>query len=97
MSRKTPEGNLLAWRLSLDPTAYGDGVVPFVIDWGETVSPAVTSVQGCVLERITLRHPSAPDVNRRLVALQLALRAEQAALPEITIEVMTPNGLKSLT
>jgi len=40
MSRATPDGEGLHWRLTgLDPTA-GEGLVPFLIDWGSTPHPA---------------------------------------------------------
>lgn len=97
LSRKTPDGTLLSWRLSLDPKAFGDGTVPFIIEWGETVSPAETSVQGCILRNITLRHPEASDVTRCLNALGLDVRIEEAIVPKITIEVMTPKGVKLLS
>ena len=49
MSRKEPSGETLNWKLSLSREPLGDGLVPFVIDWGSTrhpssVSPADSSV-----------------------------------------------------
>jgi hypothetical protein len=33
-------GARVAWKLSLRPLPYGDGLVPFVIDWGQATHPA---------------------------------------------------------
>jgi hypothetical protein len=40
MSRTEPEGETLEWKLSLLPKPFGDGLVPFVIDWGKSRHPA---------------------------------------------------------
>ncbi len=41
MSRTTPAGDTLAWRLTM-PTGAAGGSVPFLIDWGDTPMPATT-------------------------------------------------------
>lgn len=41
MSRTTPDGVLLAWHLTM-PTLTAGGLVPFLIDWGDTPMPANT-------------------------------------------------------
>ncbi|MEM8905178.1 MAG: VOC family protein, partial [Actinomycetota bacterium] len=49
MSRHRPDGVELRWRLTMPPGAGGDLGIPFVIDWGNTPSPASTSPGGCQL------------------------------------------------
>ncbi|MEM1333466.1 MAG: VOC family protein, partial [Actinomycetota bacterium] len=41
MSRSTPDGTVLSWRLTF-PTGVGHGLVPFLIDWGDTPMPSRT-------------------------------------------------------
>ena len=41
MSRRRPDGELLAWRLAFPPDDLG-GVMPFLIDWGDTPHPSAT-------------------------------------------------------
>ncbi|WP_199035702.1 VOC family protein [Glycomyces salinus] len=40
MSRRTPDGGTLDWRLTLDRDRGHTGLVPFLIDWGETAHPS---------------------------------------------------------
>ena len=42
MSRATPDGTELHWRLTFPTLALG-GAVPFLIDWGDTPNPATTA------------------------------------------------------
>ena len=44
MSRRTTAGDLLEWRLTLPDAPLYDGLVPFLIDWGDDH----TSVEPCV-------------------------------------------------
>lgn len=48
MHRVRPDGERLDWRLTLPDPAAG-GVVPFIIDWGDTVSPSRTAPGGASL------------------------------------------------
>ena len=43
MSRTEPEGETLEWKLSLLAKPFGDGLVPFVIDWGKSRHPATVT------------------------------------------------------
>ncbi|MFW6084826.1 MAG: VOC family protein [Gemmatimonadota bacterium] len=58
--RERDDGTVVSWRLS-DPYAdrFG-GVVPFLIDWGETPHPANSAPPAGELVRLRLEHP-APD------------------------------------
>lgn len=59
MSRHTPDGQELDWRLTFpgDPASSGDGALPFAIDWGPTPSPAATLPSVGSLEAVHIRHP----------------------------------------
>lgn len=39
MMRREPDGEVLEWKLSLRQKPFGDGIVPFVIDWGTSRHP----------------------------------------------------------
>lgn len=68
-SRERPDGTRLEWRLT-DPYALPlDGVVPFLIDWGDAAHPAGSLPEGGELVRLTLRHPSPDSVREALEAL----------------------------
>lgn len=75
MSRDTPDGQRISWRLTLpgDPGASAEGALPFVIDWGETPSPAGSLPSMGTLDRLCLHHP---DAEVRAAATGLGLRVE---------------------
>lgn len=50
MSRSLLTGGQLAWRLTRGAEP-GDGLVPFLIDWGRAPHPALNSPAGCGLRR----------------------------------------------
>ena len=52
MSRRTPDGVELHWRLTM-PSGTADGVIPFLIDWGDTPNPATTAPGGLSIEALT--------------------------------------------
>ncbi len=67
MSRLTPEGDRLAWRLTF-PT---DPTVPFLIDWGNTPRPNTTQPGGVELTDFAIVHPRPFDVLGVVSALGL--------------------------
>ncbi len=69
MSRRTPDGDRLAWRLTF-PT---NRTVPFVIDWGVTPKPNTTQPGGLELIDFAIVHPRPFDVLGLVTALGLDL------------------------
>lgn len=69
MSRRTPDGEILAWRLTF-PT---ESTVPFVIDWGSTPQPNITQPAGVELVDFAIVHPRPFDVLGLVTALGLDL------------------------
>lgn len=79
MSRRRPDGVELTWRLtrSVDSVlgvanAASDGVVPFVIDWGATPSPALSTPRVGRLAELRIVHPD-PLVTGLISSLELEL------------------------
>lgn len=67
MSRLTPTGDRLAWRLTL-PTQR---TLPFIIDWGDTPKPHTTQPGGVELSSFAIIHPNPFDILGVLAALDL--------------------------
>ncbi len=67
MSRLTPDGDRLAWRLTF-PT---ERTLPFIIDWGVTPRPNTTQPGGVELADFAIVHPRPFDVLGVIVALGL--------------------------
>ena len=92
MSRAKPDGTLLAWRLTIRPEAAGVGLIPFMIDWGDTPPVAQTIVQGCQLVELTAAHPDSAEIQRMLAALGVALPVAQGETAVLKAVIDTPNG-----
>jgi len=77
MSRRSPEGKLLRWRLAAAnhregwDKLPGGGIVPFLIDWSANAMPhpSETSPGGCSLESLHAHHPDPPSLQPLLASL----------------------------
>ncbi len=92
MSRTRPDGVRLSWRLTLRAEPAGDGLVPFLIDWGDTPSPAQTSPAGAKLLELWGEHPDPASVRRSLAALGSSLRVERGAAPRLRARLELAGG-----
>ncbi len=93
MSRATPDGGRLHWTLTmpLSPLPRG-GLVPFLIDWGDTAHPCEgLPDQGVRLTALRGRHPDPGAVKADLSALGVALPVERGAAG-LRAELTTPEG-----
>ncbi len=91
MSRQSP-GGLLEWRLTMRLKREAGGLVPFLIDWGETPNPARTSAKGCSLVDLRGQHPKPDDVARLLATLEVSLDLSVAPKAALIALLKTPNG-----
>lgn len=93
-SREQPDGSVLSWRLTDPRTLPMDGVVPFLIDWGETPHPARGARDGGELVWLTLRHPDPEAVRAALEAVGAdGATVEEGARPELVAAVRTAAGV----
>lgn len=91
-ARRTEAGHLLTWRLTRPLFSEDSGVVPFVIDWGTSASPADTVRPHAELTAFTLRHPE-PDVLReQLTALGTDVEVEPGQTPGLSLTITGPSG-----
>ncbi|MFK4085071.1 VOC family protein [Kribbella sp. NPDC020789] len=72
LSRATPSGELLSWRVSTPPEYLYDGLVPFLIDWGTTTHPA-TNLPTVELVDLHASHPQAGELREALSVLSTSL------------------------
>lgn len=90
MSRRTPDGTLLSWRL----TGGGEdsaGLVPFLIDWGASPHPAVSGLPVTPLLELTGTAPDPDRVRPLLSALDTELLLAEGPVG-LSFTVRTPNG-----
>ncbi len=97
MSRATPDGRSLEWRLALAMDERAGGTIPFLIDWGSTPSPALETPRGCTLRSLEIEHPSPEAVQPALDALELGIQVAEGVEPRLCAHLDTPNGPTILT
>ena len=92
MSRVKPDGEEISWRLTRSSRL---GLVPFVIDWGQTPNPATITPKGCSLIEVRGTHPQPDQITSLHQQLGLSVHvSEGPSSVEIILE--TPNGMVSL-
>lgn len=95
LSRRTPDGTLLEWRLTEHAPYDRDGLVPRLIDWQRSPHPTTTGLPELRLVSFVGYHPDPDAVRHDLDALgvELDLRAGE---PGFEVVVDTPNGRVTL-
>lgn len=93
MSRRTPDGELLEWRLAFS----GGGLVPFLIDWGTTVHPADRVLPTVSLTSLTAVHPAPATIRTKLQAIDATLDIATGDPPSLTAVLTAPTTHATLT
>ncbi|MFC7404601.1 VOC family protein [Georgenia alba] len=93
-ARRTDDGTLLQWRLTpnfVEPS----GVVPFLIDWGETVTPARTIGPRLTLASLSATHPDPERIGAVLAAIGVDLEVREGP-GRLSLTIEGPAGQMSL-
>jgi hypothetical protein len=94
--RDTPDGTFLSWQVTAPHVRIGDGLVPFLIDWGETPHPAQSAPSGCRLLNFTAEHPDPVRLQRLLAAAGFELTVLPGPAPALIATLETPGGTVEL-
>ncbi len=90
--RDNPDGTRLSWRLS-DPFVFPfDGVVPFLIAWGDTPHPGTRLPTVGSLTDLSVEHPDASGVVEAFVQLGVDVPVTQGPAPRLRATIATPRG-----
>ena len=92
MSRTTPDGQTLKWRLLVPHANPLGDFVPKFIDWLDTPHPSTTSPAGCTFESFVIGHPEAERLRALLAALDASVPIETSDRPHFRLRIGTPNG-----
>ncbi len=92
VERKTPAGDLLCWELLFLTGHEFGGLVPFFIDWKESVHPSKTSPACGRLKEIRMRSPHADALNGIFEKLGMEAEAEQAGQAALEVVVAGSRG-----
>ena len=95
MGRTRRDGTTLGWRLTL-PTGEHGGLVPFLIDWGDSEPPAATAPGGVVLVDIGAEHPDPETVTAALDAMGFRLPVRVGDRPRLHAHLRGPAGTVDL-
>lgn len=71
MSRRTPDGTVLSWRLTPGAEDLDGGPVPFLIDWGTSTHPTSGALPVLPMVELRAEHPDPGRIRARLAALDL--------------------------
>ncbi|HEY9473476.1 MAG TPA: VOC family protein [Mycobacteriales bacterium] len=96
LSRRTTGGDVLRWQLTPDTIDATGGIVPFLIDWGESTHPTQYELPELELASLTLCGPGAGRLDRHLAALRVPIPVHEAARPGMRAVLATPNGVVTL-
>jgi hypothetical protein len=91
-NRQLPGGALLTWQITDLHRVVADGIVPFFIDWGESLHPAKGAPPGATLVDLRAEHPDAGRVRGSLGALELNLPVAVGPTPALLAQVDCPRG-----
>jgi hypothetical protein len=91
-SRLRPDGTILAWKMSDPSMPREGGILPFFIDWGDSLHPALGAPQGCELVELRAEHPDPARICAALVALGIDLAVSPGAAPALVAIIATPRG-----
>ncbi|GLZ43651.1 VOC family protein [Actinokineospora sp. NBRC 105648] len=91
MSRTRSDGVELNWRLAIPEPDAAAGLVPFLIEWGDTPHPSTTAARGTRLSSLRATHPDPDLIRARLGALGVTLDVSAGEVG-LRAELITANG-----
>ncbi|PFG20041.1 VOC family protein [Serinibacter salmoneus] len=100
LSRRTPAGDLLEWRITSGMGGSREGVVPFLIDWGDVTQPGLTDLPTLDLLALRVAHPQPERIREIYAVLGVEVHVTAAVdddAPRLTLVVEGPRGVVELT
>ena len=90
--RQQSNGEMLSWRLTYPDMRHGDGLVPFLIDWGRSPHPAEHAPAGAELVELRAEHPDPAAISQLLRHLGIELRVSRGPAPALIATLETQRG-----
>ena len=88
-SRTNADGTQISWRLTTPMPFMMNGVVPFLIAWGDTPQPGSLLPQAGSLVGLEVEHPEADRVCEAYRALGVDVPVTAGPAPRITAHIET--------
>jgi hypothetical protein len=90
--RELSDGRMLSWTLTYPDIQVGDGLIPFLIDWGASPHPSRTAPGGVELVDLRAEHPEPAAISEWLRPLGVALPVTASTVPALIATLDTPRG-----
>lgn len=97
LSRQTPDGETMHWRLTWPDLDAAAGLVPFLIDWGDTPPPPRRGLPTVPLVSLEATHPAPDRLRPALAALGVDLPLRPGNRPGLTVVLAGRHGEVVLT
>ena len=95
--RQTADGSILSWQLTNPYALPVNGLLPFLIDWGDSKHPSETARKAGELRKLIIQHPQPAFITSALKTLNIELRIEHTEKPGLKALIETEKGLIELT
>jgi catechol 2,3-dioxygenase-like lactoylglutathione lyase family enzyme len=90
--RRNKDGTALTWDFTDPYTRIADGIVPFLIDWGDTPHPSKLAPPTAKLNAFWAEHPDPAPVQRTLRVLGIDLPVRTGPSPALALNITGPLG-----
>ncbi|MEM1320825.1 MAG: VOC family protein [Bacteroidota bacterium] len=95
-SRQRPDGQLLSWQLTDPRIELEGGLLPFFVDWGDSVHPAQGLPSAGRLVELYAEHPQPERLRQQAEVLGLELRVIVGAVGRLRARIATEGGVVEL-
>ncbi len=91
-SRKKTDGSTLRWSMALPLATPAVEVLPFMVDWKDSVHPTESLQEGCKLIGLEFTHPKPFPILTAFRDLKVEMHIKEEATPTLKAIIDTPNG-----
>lgn len=92
-SRKTADGSFLNWKMSLPQPQPEIEILPFLLDWQDSVHPTESMPQNCKLVELSATHPDPSSFKKTFELLDFDLKITASAIISLSAKIETPKGV----
>ena len=95
MERSKPDGSHFSWTLTMPlPSLPHEGIVPFLIDWGDGLHPASgLEDHGLRVSTVTPVHPDPVAAEKALASLGITCPVREGD-PRLLVRITRPDGVE---
>ena len=92
-SRQKTDGSMLKWGMALPLAEPLIEVLPFILDWKDSVHPTMDLATGCELIGLTISHPEPELVQSVFNQLGISIIVEKNPFAQLKAKIKTPRGI----